>query len=159
MGALAHTRTVCPHFMEVATMKTFPARLLVLAALVLALACIFACSEDEDCPTCPKLVPCLEPSDAFLGSWVVFESTLNGNPDNIYLNMQWDFINRDTMVVASTSNPYIWSVNDSMLFVMSTPNPNDEFMAFSYEFEADTLNLTGVTGIPFTIYWRFHRTP
>jgi hypothetical protein len=140
-------------------MKTFPARLLALAALVLGLVWIFSCSEDTTCPTCPTPPVCHDPSKAFLGSWVVFESTLNGNPDQIYMGMQWNFINSDTLVVTRNPNPYVWSVNDSIIFLMSTPNPSTEFMAFSYEFEADTLNLTGMTGIPFTIYWRFHRTP
>ncbi len=140
-------------------MKALPVRLLVLAALALALVWICSCSDDETCPTCPKPAVCHDPSKAFLGSWVVFESTLNGNPDLIYMGMQWDFRNDDTLIVHTTSNPYVWSVNDSILFLMSTPNPSNEFMAFSYEFEADTLNLTGKVGIPFTIYWRFHRTP
>jgi hypothetical protein len=73
--------------------------------------------------------------------------------------MQWKFSNNDTFVVAPVAEPCVWSVNDSALFVMSTRYPSDEFMAFSYEFEADTLNLMGVTGIPFSIYWRFHRMP
>jgi hypothetical protein len=140
-------------------MKTFPARWLPLAALALALLWICSCSEDTTCPTCPKPAVCHDPSKAFLGSWVVFESTLNGNPDQLYVGMHWNFSNNDTLVVATVSNPYVWSVNDSVLFLMSTPDPSGEFMAFSYEFEADTLNLTGVTGTPFTIYWRFHRTP
>ena len=140
-------------------MKTFPARWLPLAALALALLWICSCSEDTTCPTCPQPAVCHDPSKAFLGSWVVFESTLNGNPDQIYMGMQWNFINSDTLVVATNSNPYVWSVNDSVLFIMSTPSPSGEFMAFSYEFEADTLNLRDKTGTPFTIYWRFHRTP
>jgi len=140
-------------------MKTLPARWLALAALALALLWICSCSDD-DCITCPKPAVCNDPGKAFLGTWVVFESTINGAPDNsIYVGMQWDFINSDTLDVSTNPDPYVWSVNDSILFVMSTPNPSNEFMAFSYEFEADTLNLTGVTGIPFTIYWRFHRTP
>lgn len=137
-------------------MKMLPARRLALASLVLALVWICSCSDDD--PTCPT-PSCHDPGKAFLGTWIVFESTINGSPDNIYFNMQWDFINSDTLKVATNNNPYVWSVNDSMLFLMSTPDPSTEFMAFSYEFEADTLNLTGVTGIPFTIYWRFHRTP
>jgi len=139
-------------------MKTLPARLLVLAALVLALACIFACSDDDG-PTCPKPAVCHDPSKAFLGSWVVFESTLNGNPDQLYVGMQWDFHDDDTLVVNRAPNPYVWSANDSIIFIMSAPDPSQEFMAFSYEFEADTLNLRDRTGTPFTIYWRFHRTP
>jgi hypothetical protein len=145
--------------MEVAAMKTFPARLLALAALVLALACIFACSDD-DCVTCPTPTVCHDPANAFLGSWIVFESTVNGTPDHsMYVGMQWDFINHDTVVVATNTDPYVWSVNDSLFFMMSTPDPSDEFYAFSYEFEADTLNLTGVTGLPFSVYWRFRRMP
>jgi len=140
-------------------MKTFPARWLPLAALAVALLWICSCSEDTTCPTCPKPAVCHDPSKAFLGSWVVFESTLNGNPDLIYMGMQWNFSNNDTLVVATNPAPYVWSVNDSVLFLMSTPDPSGEFMAFSYEFEADTLNLTGKAGIPFTIYWRFRRTP
>ncbi len=139
-------------------MKTLPASRLAIALLVLALACIFACSED-DCPTCPTPAFCHDPAKAFLGTWVVFESFINGNPDNIYMNMQWNFINTDTLVVATNPNPYVWSVNDSLLFIMSTPNPSSEFMSFGYEFEADTLNLTSKVGTPFSIYWRFHRTP
>jgi hypothetical protein len=140
-------------------MKTLPARRLALASLVLALVWICSCSEDTTCPTCPKPAACHDPSKALLGSWVVFESTIAGSPDQNYVGMHWDFINNDTLIVASNSNPYIWSVNDSMLFIMATPDPSGEFMAFSYEFEADTLNLTGKAGIPFSIYWRFHRTP
>ncbi|MFA4948059.1 MAG: hypothetical protein WC674_06060 [Candidatus Krumholzibacteriia bacterium] len=139
-------------------MKTLPARRLALAALALALLWICSCSEDTTCPTCPKPAVCHDPSKALLGSWVVFESTLNGNPDLIYMGMQWDFRDDDTLIVATTSDPYVWSANDSMLFMMSTPSPT-EFMAFRYEFEADTLNLRGMTGIPFTVYWRFHRMP
>jgi hypothetical protein len=138
-------------------MKTLPARLLVLAALALALLWICSCSDD-DCPTCPKPGACHDASKALLGSWVVFESTLNGNPDQIYMGMRWDFLDDDTLVVHTNPNPYIWSANDSMLFIMSTPSPT-EFMAFSYELEADTLNLRDETGTPFSIYWRFHRTP
>jgi len=139
-------------------MKTLPARLLVLAALVLALACIFACSDD-DCVTCPKPAVCNDPGKAFLGSWVVFESTIDGVPTSMYVGMQWDFINPDTLVVATNPDPFVWSVNDSVFFMMSTPDPSDEFYAFSYEFEADTLNLRDKQGMPFTVYWRFHRMP
>jgi len=138
-------------------MKTLRARWLALASLVLALLWVFSCSED-DSPTCPK-PSCPSPTKALLGSWVVFESTLNGNPDQIYLGMQWDILDNDTLIVHTNPNPYIWSANDSIIFLMSTPNPSTEFMAFSYEFEADTLNLRGKVGIPFSIYWRFHRTP
>jgi hypothetical protein len=109
---------------------------------------------DGSCPACPKP----HPAKAFLGTWIVFESNINGSPDNIYLNMQWNFINQDTLVVATNPNPYVWSVNDSVLFLMSTPNPSSEFYAFTYEFEADTLDLTSKTGTPFSIYWRFRRT-
>jgi hypothetical protein len=145
--------------MEVATMKMFPARLLALAALALALVWICSCSED-DCPTCPKPAVCHDPTKAFLGTWVVFESTINGSPDHsIYVGMQWDFINHDTLIAATAPNPYVWSVNDSVMFMMSTPDPSSEFYAFSYEFEADTLNLRDKMGMPFTVYWRFHRTP
>jgi hypothetical protein len=143
--------------MEVATMKAIPARCLALASMVLALLWICSCSDDS--PTCPKPAVCHDPSKAFLGSWVVFESTLNGNPDQIYIGMQWDFIDHDTLKVNSAPNPYVWSANDSIIFIMSTPDPSSEFMAFSYEFEADTLNLRDKAGTPFTIYWRFHRTP
>jgi hypothetical protein len=144
--------------MEVATMKTIPARRFAVASLVLALVCIFACSDD-DCPTCPTPAVCNDPAKAFLGSWVVFESTINGNPDNTYMNMQWDFINHDTLVVATAPYPFVWSVNDSVMFMMSTPDPSSEFYAFSYEFEADTLNLRDKQGMPFTVYWRFRRMP
>jgi hypothetical protein len=139
-------------------MKTFPARRLALVALALALVWIFSCSEDTTCPTCPKPAVCHDPSKALLGSWVVFESTLNGNPDQIYMGMQWDFLDNDTMIVHANPNPYIWSANDSVIFLMSTPSPT-EFTAFSYELEADTLNVRDKAGAPFTIYWRFHRTP
>jgi hypothetical protein len=144
--------------MEVATMKTLPARWLALASLILALVWICACSDDQSCPTCPK-PSCPSPTKALLGSWVVFESTINGNPDQIYMGMQWDFLNNDTLVVHTNPNPYVWSANDSVIFIMSTPNPSTEFMAFTYKFEADTLNLWDKTGTPFSIYWRFHRTP
>jgi hypothetical protein len=149
---------MCLRFTEVASMNKLPARWFLLAALLLSLVCFFACSDD-DCPTCPKPAVCHDPSKAFLGAWVVFESTLNGSPDQTYMGMQWDFINHDTVVVATNPSPYVWSVNDSVFFMMSTPNPSDEFYAFSYEFEADTLNLWSKTGVPFSIYWRFHRTP
>lgn len=139
-------------------MKRIPARLLASVTLTLALLWIFSCSDDG-CPTCPNPQVCHDPGKAFLGTWVVFESTINGNPDNGYLNMQWNFINNDTLVVVTSPNPYVWSVNDSILFIMSTPDPSTEFMAFAYEFEADTLNLTGKTGIPFSIYWRFRQAP
>ena len=138
-------------------MKTFPARWLALVSLVLALVWICSCSED-DCPTCPK-PSCPSPTKSLLGSWVVFESTLNGIPDLIYMGMQWDFLENDTLIVHTNASPYIWSVNDSIIFIMSTPDPSSEFMAFSYEFEADTLNLRDRQGVPFTVYWRFHRTP
>jgi len=139
-------------------MKTLPARRLALASLVIALLWICSCSED-DCPTCPKPAVCHDPAKAFLGSWVVFESTINGSPDQMYMGMQWDFINHDTVVVAAAPQPFVWSVNDSIMFMMSTPDPSSEFYALSYEFEADTLNLRGKTGFPFSVYWRFHRTP
>jgi hypothetical protein len=139
--------------MEVAAMKRIPARWLVLALFALALVWIFSCSDDS-CPTCPKP----HPAKAFLGTWIVFESYINGSPDNGYLNMQWNFKNQDTLVVATNPNPYVWSVNDSVLFMMSTPNPSSEFYAFTYEFEADTLNLTSKTGTPFSIFWRFRKT-
>lgn len=79
---------------------------------------------------------CTCPARAFLGTWIVFESYIDGNPD-----------------------PYIWSVNDSLFFILSTPDPSTEFYAFACEFEADTLNLTSKTGMPFAVYWRFRKTP
>ena len=139
-------------------MKKLPVRWFALASLVLALVCFFACSDD-DSPTCPTPAVCHDPAKAFLGTWIVFESTLNGNPDLIYMNMQWDFTNHDTLVVATNPNPYVWSVNDSVFFMMSTPDPSSEFYAFSYEFEADTLELRSKKGLPFSVYWRFRRTP
>jgi hypothetical protein len=74
--------------MEVVAMNKLPARWLVLASLVLVLIWIYSCGKD-DCPTCPKLALCHDPSKAFLGTWVVFESIVNGSPDNIYIGMQW----------------------------------------------------------------------
>jgi hypothetical protein len=144
--------------MEVATMKKLLARRFALVALALALVWICSCSNDGS-PTCPKPAACHDPSKAFLGTWIVFESTINGSPDQIFMGMQWDFINHDTIVVATNPNPYVWSVNDSVFFMMSTPDPSSEFYAFTYEFEADTLSLRSETGTPFTIYWRFHRAP
>ena len=138
-------------------MKRVPARWLALASIVLALLWICSCSDD-DCPTCPKPQACDYPAKAFLGTWIVFESYINGSPDNTYLNMQWDFKNIDTLVVATNPNPFVWSVNDSVFFIMSTPNPSSEFYAFTYEFEVDTLNLTSKTGMPFAVYWRFRKT-
>ena len=137
-------------------MKRIPARRLAVALFALALVWIFSCSGD-DC-TCPKPPACDYPAKAFLGTWIVFESYINGNPDNAYLNMQWSFINEDTLVVATNPNPYVWSVNDSLFFILSTPDPSTEFYAFTYEFEADTLNLTSKLGMPFSVYWRFRKT-
>lgn len=137
-------------------MKRIPARVLVLALFALALVWIFSCSDD-DC-TCPKPPVCTYPAKAFLGTWIVFESYINGSPDNLYLDMQWNFINQDTLVVGTNPDPYVWSVNDSVFFIISTPDPSMEFYAFTYEFEADTLNLTSKTGMPFSVYWRFRKT-
>lgn len=139
-------------------MKSIAARRFALAALALALLWICSCSDD-DCPTCPAPSACNDPAKAFLGTWVVFESNINGNPDQVYMGMRWNFIDRDTLLVATAPSPYVWSANDSIIFIMSTPDPSDEFFALSYECEADTLNLTGVTGMPFAVSWRFHRTP
>jgi hypothetical protein len=139
-------------------MNKLPARWFLLAALLLSLVCFFACSDDDN-TTCPKPQACHDPAKAFLGTWIVFESTINGSPDQMYMGMEWDFINHDTVVVATNPNPFVWSVNDSLFFMMSTPNPSSEFYAFSYEFEADTLNIRDKTGLPFSVYWRFHRTP
>ncbi len=139
-------------------MKTLPARRLALAALALALLWICSCSKN-DCPTCPTPASCHDPSKALLGSWVVFESTIGGNPDQSYVGMQWDFLDNDTLIVHTSPNPYLWAANDSVIFVMSTPNPSFEFVAFGYVIEADTLNLRAETGAPFSVYWRFQRTP
>jgi hypothetical protein len=143
--------------MEVAAMKRIPARWLALASIALALLWICSCGKD-DCPTCPK-PSCPSPTKSLLGKWVVFESTVNGSPDQVYMGMQWDFHNSDTLIVATNPNPFVWSANDSIIFIMSTPNPSSEFYAFSYKFEADTLNMRDKTGMPFSVYWRFHRTP
>ena len=137
-------------------MKTFPARWLALASIVLALLWIFSCSDDESCPTCPKPAVCHDPSKTLLGAWVVFESTVNGNPDQNNVGLRWDFRANDTLWV-NNSTLYNWSANDSLIYMIWLPSPSLHYI-FSYTLEADTLNVRSKVFIN-NVYWRFHRTP
>jgi hypothetical protein len=141
--------------MEVASMKTLLARRLALAALALALVWIFSCSEDTTCPTCPKPAVCHDPSKALLGTWVVFKSTVNGNPTQMYVGMHWDFRDNDTLIVDNNTT-YNWSANDSLIYIMILSTPSMHYI-FSYSLEADTLNVRSKVFVD-GYYWRFRRT-
>ena len=136
-------------------MKKFPARWLALVSLVLALVWICSCSED-DCPTCPKPAACHDPAKALLGTWVVFESTVNGSPDQSNVGLPWEFRVNDTLI-ADNDTYYNWSANDSLIYMIYLPSPSMHYI-FSYRIEADTLNVRSKVFVS-TVYWRFVRTP
>ena len=137
-------------------MKTLPARRLAIAAVALALLWICSCSDDEVCPTCPKPVPCNDPGKALLGTWVVFESTVNGTPTQEYVGLPWDFRVNDTLVVDNDTY-YNWAANDSLIYMIWLSGPSLHYV-FSYRLEADTLSMRSEVFVE-NVYWRLHRTP
>jgi len=122
-------------------MKTCPARWTALACAVLALVVVYSCSDDDT--TCPTPV-CSFPAKAFYGTWTTFAATFGGSPTSVYDSMQFHFSDSDTMLVTapqlSDTMLYLWSANDSSLFLELTPS-QEEILVFGYKITADTLDL------------------
>jgi len=96
------------------------ARWIALACLALAASWLYSCSEDSTtCPVCPA-----KPGKAFLGTWVIFESWMNGNHAPIFLDTELEFRNDDTVMVRVSSQSdsllYTWMANDSVVVMEST---------------------------------------
>jgi len=87
---------------------------------------------------------------------VIFESWMNGNHAPIFLDTELEFRNDDTVMVRVSSQSdsllYTWMANDSVV-VMESTAAYEEILVFSYEFEADTLNMEDkLDGVD--VYWR-----
>lgn len=103
--------------MEMAHMKTFPVRRLALICLAIALAWIFACSDDTTCPA-PKTCP--DPAKALPGIWAVFESFVSGAPDQSLIGAMVAFLPHDSLIIAIPgigSDAFRWVANDSIILM------------------------------------------
>ena len=137
-------------------MKMLRVRWLALACLALAACWLYSCSDEST--TCPKPKVCpVDPADALLGTWVVFEATMGGDPAPIFLDWELEFQDDDTLWVrsATDSSAQHWLADDSILVTVSLDG-NENTLLFHYEFEADTLNMhETLSGLD--VYWRLHR--
>jgi len=135
-------------------MKELRTRWLILMCLALAASWLYSCSDDS-CVLPVKVCP--DPTKALLGTWVVFESWMGQNPDQMFLDMEMEFRDDDTLMAYARGDtvPQYWMANDSTIFLNSTEGSNN-MLLFHYEFEADTLNMwEKLTDLD--IYWRLHR--
>jgi hypothetical protein len=155
VGSIAYIQTQDHHrFMEVPEMRRFPADWVVLACFVLAAFLVCSCSDDTTCPICPK--PCVNPADALLGTWTIFEAFMNGSADPSTVGAELEFRDDDTLTMCQGSNcqPALW-LADSNDIIITDPSSRMS-MPFRYEFEADTLNMSASNG-SFDVLWRLPR--
>lgn len=132
------------------------ARYLMLACFVLA-ACLI-CSCDDDDTTCPAPLPCTDPTEALLGSWVMFESYTNGMPDQMITSVEMEFETNDVLKIRMEGLDTLtwWWMADESNILMADPQYGSPGIKFEYGFEADTLNLNSVNADD-DYYWRLHR--
>ncbi len=135
-------------------MRTLSVRGLALACIAVAAVCVYSCSDDST--TCPRPTVCPDPSKELVGNWVVFEAFSFGSPDALFLGMTMDFHRNDTVLVhvpAGFSSTFWWVANDTTVLI-AHPTSDATPLRMRYEFEADTLTLSGMAGSS-PVVWRF----
>jgi hypothetical protein len=121
--------------LEVAVRKS---RIALAIVFLSAAGCaLFSCSDDECTPCSVEYPP--SPEEQLLGSWTVFEATMNGSPYPNAVGDTFEFLEGDQMVLQGDTNS--WHATDGLLFVKGS-SFGSMTVIFMFYIDADTLDMT-----------------